>query len=1202
MKKLSPWLIITWLILFVAGIAAAVIGVLTSIPDSLSWFIAALFWVASISWIIIRIVSVKASVKKTGVAFLGNQQVFSRISKETQEAVARYTDAVNRRGILKKSALYERPWFLLCGTSKAGKSSLLAGSGLSFPLRYPSEKDGLIVEGAPQVMWYFANEAVWIDTPGCYMEDENKDEWQALIAALKDARPVNPVDGIALVVDTSEVLNSDDKGIKDLARKLRSRIDELISQWGIEFPVYLLFNRTDEVPGFKEYFGEQLKRSQEQIFGATLSAKSQSITPRFAFIEEFNILCKSLTDLRLDKLHKERDEAKKRMICRFVIHFEGIQQKLGSLIAELFKSSSYEGKPIFRGFYFTSCFEQKSEQNTTSVTSTSSISSTIVNHPLNPNKAFGTHSRRNEEQKRSALKEVKSVFVLPLFREIMVKNKSLVKATQKRTRKQMVRHYSIIAALTVLVLVVCAYMFSAYKNTKTFLHEAVQISLEQLPAEDAPLIEQYKAMDVVRSQIVRLQKYDDHGAPLSMRLGFYKGKKILLELKKSYFYRIRRFMVVPAVRYLEYDIRGRTDSYGELAGKEYDDLYRSLKAYLLISEGAPSGKNEKDTVLLRKVLFEGIKKSILATIKTSRLPTQVETILNENMGLYLFYLCRGEFPKIQENQRLVSNARRRLSRLPGARSLYEAVISKLSSDVPEITLDQILKRESEGILKSNKTISALYTQEGFDQFVSDALTDASRNPFKVDWVIGMTKDDLPESAFDNKKLRSDMMEAYLSDFKVQWLGFLGSVETEPFGDMKRSSRILQKLAAEGSELQILVETVADYSQLKNESIAEKAGSSALEAASKLKSSKITGKVKGKVNFSLGSSSPFDNHNQFFENLRKFVRSSGGALGGFEGYKDKILTLAEKLNTVESQGEQNVINVFNGKESDPLLDGWNYTQNTLNNMPEELSSSLGNLLLNPFRYTGTAVSDVLANALNSKWQTEVVKNFTERFSGRFPFNPRGEDASFNDFMDFFRPATGTFWGFYDRILSAFIVKKETGWMVKSSGTLQLNFNPDLAVSLSSAERIKNIFFKQDGSPRSMDITITPSKSNKNKADLVVDGQVIKLHPGGKSAYFKWPAGQNKSTVLKIYTGDNFSQDITFSGEWGFMKLINKAQSSVINNSSFSCKWQLNVQNTYMVYIDARIAVAGADHPFSDPVFRQFSYPAQLVKCGSDEIKN
>ncbi|MBN1759093.1 MAG: type VI secretion system membrane subunit TssM [Chitinispirillaceae bacterium] len=1197
MRRIKAWMIVVWSVLFASGIALGLIGSLTKLPTGLFWGIASIVWAGVITWLLIALLTGKKK-KKNGRSVMVGNQSFNRIMRETEEAVARYTDAVNRRGILKKSALYERPWFLLCGSTKSGKSSLLNGSGLNFPLRYPSEKDGLLVEGANQIMWYFANEAVWIDTPGELMEESGRDDWQALIGAMQRVRPGNPADGVAMVVNTNEVLNTDDQGIKELAKKLRSRIDELISLWGIEFPVYLLFNRTDEVPGFNEYFADQIDRGNEQIFGATLPAKMLSVMPRMAFIEEFNLLCKSLTDLRLDKLHKERVEARKRMICRFVIHFEGIQQKLGALVAELFKPSNYEGKPLFRGFYFTSCTELKAGGGSeTAAPASSDMSMTLINHPLNPNRAFAPAAKKPPTSVGgSSKKTVRSAFVLPLFREIMVKDKTLVTSTQKRTRREMIRHYTIIGSIVGAALLLSGLVGHTYLRTARFMNE-VSATLKRLPTEDAPLMEQYKALDIVHSLMEKLQRYEDRGTPLTMGVGFYRGKTVLQELKKSYFYRLRRFMVVPAVKYLEYDLRSRTSAFGELAGEDYDNLYRSLKAYLSISEGGPREARDLDTTFMREMLLNAIKQSIVATVKNNRLPAQVETILQDNMGLYLSYLCRKEYPRIQENQRLVESARKRLSRLPSAGALYDAVINRLSTEAPSFTLDDILKRDGEGILLSSATISALFTQEGWENYISDAINEAARNPFKVDWVIGVAQDALPQSAFDSKGLREDMVAAYLTDFKSKWLEFLGSVSVAPFGDLQRASRLIGKLAGDGSEITTLLETVAEYSTLRQESEAEAAGSKALEAASKFKKTKKNAnklkKLKSKTGFTLPGSSPFDTHNAFFDHLRSFIRSSGSALGGFEGYKDKAMTLAEKCGTIDAQGESKAITIFNGKDDDPLLSGWNFTQKTLNSMPEELAASLRNILLQPFEYTGNAATIVLTRTLNQKWQEEIIKPFTSRFSGRYPFSSRGEEASFNDVMDFFRPVNGTFWGFYERVLSSFIIKDGNRWMVRQLGSLKLQFNPKLSQSLSTAERVRDIFFKQDGTQRALDITIIPSAGNKNTARLIIGTQDLELKPGGKSVHLKWPLEMNAGTTLKVIVSSNFSQEITKSGAWGFMKLLEMARCNKMNKSSFSAKWQVNVQNQYMVFIEARVQVAGSDHPFSDKIFQTFDCPTDLL---------
>jgi type VI protein secretion system component VasK len=148
-------------------------------------------------------------------------------------------------------------------------------------------------------------------------------------------------------------------------------------------------------------------------------------------------------------------------------------------------------------------------------------------------------------------------------------------------------------------------------------------------------------------------------------------------------------------------------------------------------------------------------------------------------------------------------------------------------------------------------------------------------------------------------------------------------------------------------------------------------------------------------------------------------------------------------------------------------------------------------------------------------------------------------------------------------------------------------------MTSAERVSNIFFKQDGTLRSIDLSLTPSSSNKNTATIEIGGQKLELSPGGKSIRMKWPVEQNPTAKLSIIAGKDFTQEVVQNGAWGFMKLLQMARVNKLNNNTFMAKWQISVQNMYMVYIDAKVQIAGNDHPFGDPVFNQFSCPTELL---------
>ncbi|MDD5674950.1 MAG: type VI secretion system membrane subunit TssM, partial [Chitinivibrionales bacterium] len=1042
-----------------------------------------------------------------------------------------------------------------------------------------------------QIFWRFANEAVWIDTPGAFIEDNGREQWQALIAALNKVRPQKPLDGIALVVSAKEILESSDAQIREKARMARSRIDELIKAWGIEFPVYLIFNRADEVPGFFDYFGDQVARAREQIFGATLSAKQQAMLSRIAFLEEYGVLAKSLNDLRLDKLFKEKSDAGRRMICRFVIHFEGIQEKLASFITELFKPSSYEGKPIFRGFYFTTC-RTISPAATQELPPSAEISRTIANHPLNPKRDFFVPADAQKKEMGGAKKsEVQSLFVLPLFREIMVADKGMATATQKRGRAESIRWFAAAAGISLLAVIAALWLGFSLLRSQTLLAQAEK-ALRAPVSGEAGLLDQYNQLGVLGATMAQLERYHDHGAPFTIAPFMYQGNSVLAALKPAYVARLQQLCIYPAVKYFEYRIDEAMQAYGELSGEQYNSLYNALKAYLSISEAAGTHRKELDTAFVHEALFEAVKQSLLSTTGSARLPQRLEVILAQNLGLYALFLKRGEAPLVQENQQMVATARQRLAVLPSAATLYQTVIARQLDKAPRLSLDQLINRREAGLLKTDATISFLYTQKGFDQIVADALNQASKDPYAIDWVLGLSREQMPQ--INSGHLHDAMLEAYCADFKAQWCGFLKSIACEQFGDVGRSARMLQKLGSDQSEIKQLLEAIGTATQLKSQNLAEAAAGKALEATSKIKGAKSVADSAGGFSLPFAGHTPFDDVNATFDALRNFTKAGGGTLGGYEGYRDKLLTLAGKLDGVSASGEDALVTIINGSEADPLFGGWKYVESSMAGMPEGLGQPLQQALLLPFVQTGGALSGTLTRTLNARWQAQIVRPFTNRLAGRYPFSSKGEDAAYSDVMDFFRPTTGAFWGFYERSLAPFIVKNSSGWMVRSGGPLSFNFNPSLAKSLSAAERLRDMFFKPDGTARVFTLAITPLPVNKNNAQLIVNGQTFDFSPGGKSAQFDWPQeSDSKGAALKIAISNDFSQDIAFSGQWGLLKLLQAATIEKINGSTFSVLWQVNVQNTYIVAQKYRITVASSDHPFGEPVFSGFDCPLDLL---------
>jgi type VI secretion system protein ImpL len=1198
-KRVLPW----WIVIAVSGIIMLVLGLLLHFPSWIIWLTSLLCWGGTALWIILHIsLGSKQKRQSSAEKFAGNRTVYKRVSKEINEAIAQYLQSVNRKGFLKRSALYERPWFLLCGPEKSGKTQLLSGSGLNFPLRYP---DSMMSGEQTGISWNFGNDAVWVDMPGMLMEDSGVDEWRATVSAIQMVRSERVIDGVLMTVSAEKLMQAEPRIIKATANALRDRIDELIAAWGIEFPMYLIISRSDKITGFNELFRDPAGKWNEQMLGASLSGEQLKDAPRKAFLEEFEILCESLNDMRLRMLAKEGEGERRRAMCRFVIHFEGLQQKLGDFIAELFKPSAYEGRPVFRGFYFASC--QQMDPDTPEETKVAiDISNTIASHPLNP------HRMKDPDapvvQRSTSVKQVRPFFTHTLFRDVIPSGISLVKKTQRFSRREMMRHYGFSSIIAAVAIIIGIYIFFSGKNSISLSND-IKRDIAQVQGKARSRTEVYEMLGRMGSSVNTLKEIDDNGVPFSMGMGLYKGGQAYTALKKVYFAKIKKYVVGPSVQYLEYRIKKLTESYEELSAEDYSYLYKYLKTYLSISE-AVSGQPELiDTAALHMALLESVKYALLSSKRGSRLSENVETVLQSNIGLFLVFLKRGEYQPIQENQILVSRARKRLCRLPTAQSLYESVLSRVSPEAPNMNLDEMLGRDGGGILRSSNTISTLYTQEGWDQFMANGLMETSKDPYKIDWVLGTTQSQMPKADLDPEELYADMVAVYFNDVKEQWMQFVGSVEIDPFGDMARCGRILQKLGRDQSELVKFFEKVVELTQIE-ERVEEEGGEKGSKipgAVTKMavKKAKKATKIKVKPSKLGLTSSSFQKKKKekaveglsnTIEPIRSFVKSDKGALGGLEGYRDKLLTLSEKLLSVDPKDADKVVSIFSGKEEDPLFSAWNFTNNELAGMPDEIADTLRALLMYPLDHTGTAVSNSLREQLNTLWKNDVVTPFTTRLAGRYPYLKRGDEALFDDVMDFYRPVTGKLWGFHDRRLSSFIVKTNNQWEVKKIGTVELAFNPELLKTLAKAEKISRIFFETDGTLRTQKLTISSSKKNKNHAVFNIADQEYKLEPGGMGDQFQfnWPiTSGSKSVSLKIYANENVAKDFVYPGQWGLMRLFDDAKINVLNQRSFTGKWQVNVQNMYMIYFVCQIKVSGSDHPFSERVFDGFDCPAIIT---------
>ena len=82
-----------------------------------------------------------------------------------------------------------------------------------------------------------------------------------------------PINGIVVAISISDLLTADDAGMDWHVKVVRDRINELITNLGFVFPLYIVFTKCDLLSGFQSFFGDLNEASRNQVWGSYLDIK-----------------------------------------------------------------------------------------------------------------------------------------------------------------------------------------------------------------------------------------------------------------------------------------------------------------------------------------------------------------------------------------------------------------------------------------------------------------------------------------------------------------------------------------------------------------------------------------------------------------------------------------------------------------------------------------------------------------------------------------------------------------------------------------------------------------------------------------------------------------------------------------------------------------------------------------------------------------
>ncbi|MBZ5638481.1 MAG: hypothetical protein LAO51_06935 [Acidobacteriia bacterium] len=276
---------------------------------------------------------------------------------EMENLIARWKESIRllREANLKgKNVLQKLPWFAVIGESGCGKTTLIKNSGLDFPIGDAKIRG---IGGTKNCDWWFANEAIILDTAGRYAFEvqsaPDREEWERFLTLLKKTRKHSPVNGLVVTVPADSLLRKTEDEISTYAQHLRGKINDLMTRLEIVFPVYLVVTKVDLVEGFVGFFSRYPANRIREAVGRTFADVRPASCVETAG-KTLDDLYDRLCSMSLGLMEEEDPGPPARPYLMHPEEFHTLAGRLKIFIESLFRENIYMRNPIFRGLYLTS--------------------------------------------------------------------------------------------------------------------------------------------------------------------------------------------------------------------------------------------------------------------------------------------------------------------------------------------------------------------------------------------------------------------------------------------------------------------------------------------------------------------------------------------------------------------------------------------------------------------------------------------------------------------------------------------------------------------------------------------------------------------------------------------------------------------------------------------------------------------------------
>lgn len=1118
------------------------------------------------------------------------------LAEKMQEALA-----VLRRSSGSSSYLYELPWYVIIGPPGAGKTTALLNSGVHFPL---ADKTGGAMPGAGGTRycdWWFAEEAVLIDTAGRYTtqdsdEEADRESWASFLDLLKRQRPRQPVNGVIVALSMEDLLTGTQETLEAHARAIRDRLMELYEVFRIDVPVYFLFTKADLIAGFDEFFGSFSAARRQKVWGTTFrpTKRNDPVLPLVA--EEFDALIARLSAEVTDRMQEDPNGVSRIAIFGFPAQVALLKDKLTTVLEGVFGATRYKVNATLRGFYFTSGTQE----------------GTPIDQILGAmERSFGNVAGAGASGKG------KSYFLHDLLRKVIFQEAGWVNQDRRAVQREAILRYGTMALmLGGMVWLLALWGNSFYQNYRLIGQAQAEITryaalaqpeLARTEIDSTDLTEIAPLLQSLRELPLGYVDPEADTVGILERFGLSQRAALAASARAAYRDGLERMLRPRLILQMEERIAQ------DIASNNLLSLYESLKLYKLLGHASP---RPDDGFVVAWITSDWAEDPALRGTGPFR---ALRDELEAHLWAMLDLSATQSRARVELNAALVARAEQILSLMNLEDQAWLLVMGAGGpQDIEPFNIGlragpdaELVFETLDGKRLDELVVPAIYTHTGFHQYFLPRLAEVATKLETEQWVLG-ARAEAADVSGELRRLGAPIMNRYALEFTRAWNAALDNLQLRPLSadspqflalnaaSDQRQSPIL-KLVEEISRTTKLTRGFMDddgfgagLDQLSG-SLANVGGDRAQAAAGivgeqLLRRAQERASGLGQIGFDV------------LQSQRSMSRAgTGGGVGGGAQRPEDALPGANVEaqfgrwhDLVEEVGEGRPIEVLlrdlqeiyrllltstAGTGQIPATLGQDLaTQSALlTRHASRLPTQLSRMILQASEeFAGGAANTTLAN-LNDRLNREVTQVCESLVPASYPFaGESNRDIPPSEFARLFAPG-GVFDRFFNEALAPHADLSGDEWVWRTDDRLGAQMSPATLLQFQRAAAISEAFFPGGSAIPGFDVTIrqTALHPEADIALLEVNGQqMVSQQQGSLPQSLFWPSAGGGSASIQL--GPELlgreSELRVQNGPWALMRLINQGRPRA---QGMSVNIRLDVGGRYVAYT---VTAASTRNPF------------------------